>query len=366
LPVRVVHFKSRYLNASETFIDRLVRNHARYTPAVATVEPGEYTEGLEVYAPHGPLAQRLNTAARKLNAAPPVLFEAVRRARPEVLHAHFGLDGFRALALARRVPLVVSFYGSDASRLPNEPGWARRYRHLAAGASAFTTVSSEMRDTLITMGFPPERTHVVWMGLDVEAFPFHSRTEAGLRLLAVGRLVEKKGFVDAISALYHLRQSGHDATLRIVGDGPERDALERHAGRLGIRGFVRFEGALPNDAIRAAFDTADVLLVPSVTAPDGDREGMPNTILEGLAAGIPIVATTHAGISEVIEDGKTGLLTPEHASEAIAAAVLRYCDAPHLAARVSRDGRARIEQDFTVEAYVARTEKVYDAARRGG
>jgi colanic acid/amylovoran biosynthesis glycosyltransferase len=259
----------------------------------------------------------------------------------------------------------VSFYGSDASRLPTEPGWARRYRHLAQGAAAFTAVSSAMREALVAMGFPAARTHVVYMGLDVEAFAFRPRTEAGLRLVAVGRLVEKKGFLDAISALYHLRRQGHDATLRIVGDGPVRDALERHAGRLGIRGLVRFAGERPHSEVREALHDADVMLAPSVTAPDGDREGMPNTVLEALAAGVPVVATRHAGIPEVIEDGKTGLLVDEHAPEQVAAAVLRYGDAPDLVARVSREGRARVARDFTVAAYVARTEAVYEVARAG-
>ncbi len=261
------------------------------------------------------------------------------------------------------MPLVVSFYGSDASRLPAEPGWARRFRHLAEGAHAFTTVSAEMRSTLVAMGFPSDRTHVVWMGLDLAAFPFTPRTEAGLRLLVVGRLVEKKGFLDAISAVYHLRQGGHAATLRIVGDGPERGPLERHADRLGVRAHVTFAGALLNGAVNQAFREADVMLVPSVTAPDGDREGMPNTIIEGLASGLPLVTTDHAGIPEIITEGHTGLLVPEHAPERIAEAVLRYARHPELTARVSHEGRARVARDFTVEAYVAKTEAVYDAAR---
>lgn len=360
--MRVLHFKSRYLNASETFVDRLVRGHVAFEPAVATVEPRQYADGLRLYAPRSRLERFVNEQARRLNRVPPVLARAVREWGPDVLHAHAGLDGYRALGLARRVPLVVSFYGSDVTRLPNERGWRARYARLAREGAAFTTVSDAMRAALVGLGFPANRLRVVRQGVALGAFAHVPREGVGetpVWLLMVGRMVEKKGFAYALDALAGLRARGVDAHLRLVGDGPLRSTLEARAAALGLGEAVRFDGAAPNDVVRDHLRTHGVLLAPSVTAADGDQEGIPNTIIEALAVGIPVVATHHAGIPEIVFDGETGLLVPERDADALAAGVERYLADADLVARVSRAGRALVERSHAVGTMVGGIEAAY-------
>jgi len=361
----VLHFKSVYLNLSETFIDRLVRHHERYRPVVGTLHPRHYLDGLPVYAPSGLAAWR-DRLLQQLNRTPRFLFEVCRREQPAVLHAHFGLDGYRLLGLAfrTRLPLVVSFYGHDVSRLPDEPGWRRRYRHLARGGTRFIAATEFMKRQLVALGFPEEKIEVVRFGLDLRAFPFQPRTQAGLRLLMIGRLVEKKGHRTALEAVARLRAAGYAVELHCYGDGPLRAALQAEAHRLGIAACVAFHGAVTNEVARQTYYTHDVLLVPSQTATDGDQEGLPNVIIEGLAAGIPVVATRHAGIPELVVPEKTGLLIPERDAEALASAVARLLETPALVERLSRAGRAAVEQRHSLTRMVRDTEAVYDTARR--
>lgn len=364
MPPVVLHFKSVYLNLSETFIDRLVRHHERYAPVIGTLDPRHYLDGLTVYTPTGPAAWR-DRLLQQLNRTPRFLYAACQKAQPSVLHAHFGLDGYRLLGLARhtRLPLVVSFYGHDVSRLPDEPGWRRRYRKLARQATRFIAATKFMKQQLIGLGFPEEKIAVVRFGLDLKAFPFRLRTQAGLRLLLIGRLVDKKGHQTALEAVARLRAAGYAAELHCYGDGPLREKLQAEAHRLGIAACVSFHGAVANEQVRQTYYTHDVLLVPSQTAEDGDQEGLPNVIIEGLATGIPVVASRHAGIPELIRHEQTGLLIPEREAEALAAAIISLIEKPALVQQLSQAGRAAVESQHSLERMVRDTEAVYDTAR---
>ncbi len=361
--MRVVHVRSPYLNLSETFIDRLVRGHVAATPVVATVETRHYTDGLIIFAsPHG--VQRFLDRVRLVVMQPPSsLRRAVREVRPDVIHAHFGPDAVRALPVAEAagVPLVASFYGFDVTRSPRHRAWRRAYRRLATRAAHVTAVSEKMRRDLLALGFDDARLSVVRMGMDIDAFRFVPRTSVPTapRLLMVGRMVEKKGYAVALDAIARLRAQGTPATLRLVGDGPLRRSLEAHAARLGLGEAVRFDGTATNDIVRGHLSTHDVLVVPSVTAANGDEEGLPNTVVEGLASGIPVVGSRHAGIPEAVLDGETGLLVPERDAEALAAAVRRFVAEPALVARVSQNGRALAARDYSIAAMVARVEALY-------
>ncbi len=361
----VLHFKSVYLNLSETFIDRLVRHHERYAPVIGTLKPRHYLDGLVIYAPSSRAAWR-DRLLQQLNCTPWFLYKLCRRERPAVLHAHFGLDGYRLLGLARhtRLPLVVSFYGHDVSRLPDEPGWRRRYRRLARQGTRFIAATDFMKRQLSMLGFPEAKIDVVRFGLDLRAFPFRLRTRAGLRLLLIGRLVEKKGHRTALEAVAHLRAAGYPVELHCYGDGPLRETLRAEAHRLGIAAYVLFHGAVANEVVRQTYYAHDVLLVPSHTAADGDQEGLPNVIIEGLASGIPVVATRHAGIPELIVHEQTGLLIPERDTEALVAAIARLIDTPALVSQLSRAGRAAVEARHSLRRMVRDTEAVYDTARR--
>jgi len=360
---RVLHFKSIYLNRSETFIDRLVRHLQRYDPIVATLSPKHYIENLPVYTPSGWRAWR-DRWLKQLNCTPRFLYDLCRRLQPAVVHAHFGLDGYRLIGLAQKtgLPLVVSFYGHDVSRLPDTPGWQRRYRRLAQKGTRFIAATEAMKRQLQALGFPEDRITVVRFGLDLRQFPFQARYRAGPRLLLVGRLVEKKGHRIALEAVARLYALGYEVSLSCFGEGPLRSSLQAAAQRLGIADRVIFHGEVTNEQVRAAYYSHDILLVPSQTAADGDQEGLPNVLIEGLACGIPVVATQHAGIPELVQHETTGLLVPERDSQALARAIVQLMETPDLVIRLSQTGRAVVKHLHSLERMVQDVEAVYDDA----
>ena len=166
----------------------------------------------------------------------------------------------------------------------------------------------------------------------------------------VARLVEMKGVAYGIRAIACAYECGEDVVYHIVGDGPLRGELEALSHELGIADHIRFHGALPNDAVVALLAQTHVLLAPSVTAANGETEGIPNAVKEAMACGVPIVATRHSGIPELVEDGISGYLVPERDAPALAKRLLDLSRQPECWPAMGRAARAKIERDFDSNA----------------
>lgn len=249
----------------------------------------------------------------------------LRALRPRLVHAHFGPGGAFALPIARTlgVPLVVTFHGADATKEAHYQKrlvprvYARRLAALQDQAALFVCVSEFVRDRLLERGFPPEKLEVIHQGVDIER-GVEPAAGADPYVLFVGRFVAKKGAADLIAAMRLLGAQGAGARLVLVGDGPLAGALRNEAKDLA---GISFPGWLPNDEVRRLMRGAVALCVPSVTAPDGDAEGLPTVIFEAMAEGAPVLATRHAGIAEAVEHGRTGLLVPPGDPRALADAL---------------------------------------------
>jgi hypothetical protein len=175
----------------------------------------------------------------------------------------------------------------------------------------------------------------------------------------VGRLVEKKGHADALAALARLGDGGTPAELVVVGAGPARGAVEAEAARLGVTGRLRLLPPTDRAGLAAHFEAADVFLHSSVTAADGDVEGIPNVVVEAAATGLPVVGTRHGGIAEVIEEGRSGLLVPERDPEALAAALASLAAEPERRLALGRGAAERARRDFDLRAQLDAHEKLY-------
>jgi colanic acid/amylovoran biosynthesis glycosyltransferase len=285
------------------------------------------------------------------------------RFAPRLLHAHFGWSGLRFLLLKPLlgIPLVVSFGGRDAGAQLDDPRLAPLYARLLDAADRIVCVSKHLAEAVLAAGAAPERVEVVHRGTDLSRFArVERRREPGapLSLIMVGRLVEKKGHRDALEALARLRSSGSRATLTIVGAGPTRKLLEGEVARLGLGTEVVFVGSLDRDALTLRLAEADVLVHCSVTPADGDVEGIPNVVVEGAATGLPVVATRHGGLPEVVEDGRTGLLVPEGDPEALAGALRRLQDAATRSG-LGGAGAARVREAFDLKRQVGRHASIY-------
>jgi colanic acid/amylovoran biosynthesis glycosyltransferase len=205
---------------------------------------------------------------------------------------------------------------------------------------------------LVALGAPPERVVVHRTGIDLRRWPYRERGPSPggrLRLATVGRLVEKKGIEYVLRAVRILADRGVDVEYRILGEGPRRERLERLVAELGIAGRVRLHGRHEQQAVREEVESSDLLVAASVTAADGDEEGIPNVLKEAMALGLPVIGTRHAGIPELIEDGVSGLLVPERDELALADALQHLAGEPGRWAALGRAGRTRIEREYDID-----------------
>ena len=253
----------------------------------------------------------------------------VRDEAPVAIHAHWVIpQGILATLAAPKIPLLITTHGGDIYAL-NHPLLLRLKRWVFARAAAITTVNSQMKAQLVAWGQPAEKISLLPMGVDTEtvgAISASTKKEPG-QLLVVGRLVEKKGIEYLFEALRIIREraaaetssAASNAKLLVIGDGPIRADLEAKAAGLP----VTFLGQRGRADVLAAIASSEIMLIPSVTAANGDQEGLPVTLLEGGAGQVCVIASRLPGIDEVIEDGVSGLLVPQRDAKALADALER-------------------------------------------
>lgn len=208
-----------------------------------------------------------------------------------------------------------------------------------------------------------EGTRVVriYNGLDLERFSSNgSRPGEPPLVLAVGRLIEKKGFDDLVRACALLVGRREQFRCLIVGKGPLRDALAEQVEALGLHRCVELAGPVPRERLLGLYRQATVFVAPCVVASDGNRDGLPTVLVEAMALGVPVVATPVTGIPELVEDEATGMLVPERDPEALAAAIERVLADPALAERLARRARARVEERFDVRENVAQLRQLFE------
>lgn len=283
----------------------------------------------------------------------------------DVIHCHFGRNGIRGAHLreigALEGKLVTTFHGNDATAYVRRHGPACYARLFEAG-DLFVAVSEELRQRLIGLGCPEERIVVQHVGVDLTLFaPPTAAALAGreTRLVTTSRLVPKKGVEYGIRAAAALSKAGHAVQYTIVGDGQLRPHLEQLAFRLGAERIVRFLGWQRQPEVAAILADSDILLAPSVTAPDGDQEGIPVAIMEAMAMALPVVSTWHGGIPELVRDGVTGILVREGDTETLAAGVARLIEHPEVRAAMGQAGRARVAAEHNASIQADRLVDLY-------
>lgn len=290
----------------------------------------------------------------------------LRVLKPRLMHAHFGRGGALALPIARQLglPLVVHYHGGDATKdkhyhrglVPTI--YRQRLAELQREAALIICVSDFIRDRLLARGFPAEKLLVHRYGVEMDGLDDAPPSQATQPyLLFAGRFVEKKGIPTLIEAMRRLEAEGREVRLKLVGDGAIAADLKRQAHDLRS---VEFPGWIPNTELRRLMTGALAVCVPSVEAASGDAEGLPNVVLEAMAAGAPIVATHHAGIGEAVEDGRSGFLVPSGDADALTTALRRLIEAPG-SARAMGDEARRVARDrFDAMTQSKRLEKILE------
>lgn len=363
-------FVGSYLPYSETFIYDQISNQQRYAPIVFADSLGGAHDQFP-FSNVVALSGLARTRYRVLGSSP--TFDAeLKTQKPALLHAHFGTNGVYATPFAKRhnLPLIVTFHGHDVPALIGRSRFHTRYARYAAlsagmlkQADLFLPASQDLADKLINeIGAPSSKVQVLRLGIDVEKFcPSTVVKDKGPEVLMVGRFVEKKGHLYGIRAFAQALKKVPEAKLKLVGDGPLLTVYQEEVNKLNIQHAVHFAGALPHEAVKAAMQSADILLCPSVTASNGDVESGVIVIKEAGACGLPTIGTRHGGIPEILVDGITGFLVEERDI---------YLTANHLAGllrdtsfrkQMGAEARSHIEAHFNLKTQIARLESLYDS-----
>ena len=243
-------------------------------------------------------------------------------ARYDVIHCHFGPHGHWALFLRdwTDAKFICSFYGYDVTSYPQKQG-RDVYQALFRRGDLFLALSEHMRRQLEALGCDQRRIRVQRLGIDVARFAsYGARVGARrtVRILTVARHVEKKGLEYAIRAVGRVVTDHPDLRYEIVGGGPLAPTLQGLIQDLGLSERVALLGPCSNETVSKLLSEADIFLLPSVTASNGDQEGIPTSLVEAQAAGLPVISTWHSGIPELVQDGRSGFLVPERDVDALA------------------------------------------------
>ena len=291
------------------------------------------------------------------------LYTKLLKEKPDLIHAHYGPQGCIVLpvALKLKIPLVVSFHGFDAFKLPGLLFWKNELSKLFKSVQAITVVSKAMCQHLISLGCPPHKIYIIHVGKKLPDYPRRSREKDGIReFISIGRLVEKKGHLDCISAFEKTLENYPNLSLTIVGSGPQLQVLEKFVNDHSLQNSVKLVGDLDHDKARQLLYNSDAFILCSKTASDGDREGIPTVLMEAQAIGLPCISTTHSGIPEVIPEESHWLLAEENNITSIREKIeILLRSSNESLDFVISEGRKKIEEEFDVEIETKKLNELY-------
>lgn len=289
---------------------------------------------------------------------------ACEAAGARVLHVYLGSEAVRALRLLESFQgaRIVSFHGADLSNAHSP----QSYSALWERAERFLCRSESLKRRLVELGCPADRIRLNYTGVPMpeanrapERVCPRWRDGEPVRLLQVCRLIPKKGLDVSLRALRHLRDRGVPARLAIAGDGPLEGELRTLAAQLSISEHVDLMGFLTGSPLADALSGSHVFVHPSRDTDAGEREGIPNSMLEAMACGLPVVATRHSGIPEAIMHGVSGLLVESDDAAAVADAVARTVSSSELYGEMSRGGWEVVRDRFSIPRCIERLESCY-------
>lgn len=282
------------------------------------------------------------------------------------IHAHQGRHSLDILPIAVKynIPLIVHFRGRDASAQTKERFHenAKQYKSLMKHGTAYVAVCRFLADELKKLGFPKDKIHVLYGGLDLSLYPYTERSlpEKGeIRILSVARLVEKKGFFTLLKAFHRIHRQHPRTTLHIIGTGEKEEMIKAFIRKHRLQHRVFLRGAMNSREIAQELQKAHLFCLASETGQDGDVEGIPNALKEAMASGLPVISTFHGGIPELIEHKKTGYLVPEKDDRKLAEALQYFLNYPNVWGPYTRNARRVIEEKFDLKKQMVEQQRLY-------
>lgn len=286
----------------------------------------------------------------------------------EVVLAEYGPTGvamLEACALSG-VPLVTHFHGFDATLKPVLAKYEKGYERLFREAETIVAVSEVMKHDLLQLGAQRDRLVVNPYGVDSSLFRSACPEEAKAHFVAVGRFVEKKSPLTVVRVFARVAEEVPGASLEMIGDGSLRAECIDLAKQLGVDDRVKFSGVRSHAEVAESMRRARCFVQHSVTPASGDKEGTPNSVLEAAASGLPVVSTRHAGITEAVVHGETGLLCEERDEESMFRNMMTMATDPVLAGRYGRAGREHVRANYDYRGRLCRLYEIVRSASGSG
>ncbi len=300
-----------------------------------------------------------------------VILKLLARRPADLMHIYFGHTGVHLLPLVQewKKPCVVSFHGMDIQARPQQEGYDAQMRALLQAVPLVLARSRSLFAALEQWGCPPEKLRLNRTGIPLEQFRFQQRpmpADGSWRFVQACRLVAKKGLGTAIRAFAKFHAGHPGAKFRIAGEGPMKAELEVMIGELGLEGAVELRGFLTQQELAELFARSHVFLHPSEMPPDQNQEGVPNSMLEAMATGLPVLATTHGGIPEAVTHERTGLLVAERDDAALCAAMRQITAETDFLYILGQAAARAVREEFEQGKAIEKLEGFYDEARATG
>jgi colanic acid/amylovoran biosynthesis glycosyltransferase len=302
-------------------------------------------------------------------------YDAIRRILirrdPELIHVYFGNTGVHLLPLLGRWdrPWVVSFHGMDVQSRPNERGYDQKLRELLQVAPLVLVRSQSLSARLQDLGCAADKIRLNRTGIPLQNFPWVERPlpkDGQWQLVQACRLVEKKGLLSTLSAFRRFVSDYPKSRLVIAGEGPLRDGLMQKINELSLGNQVTLTGFLNQDDLRKIYNQSHIFIHPSELAGDSNQEGVPNSMLEAMASGLPVVATRHGGIPEAVREGVDGILVPERDETALYEALLQLARQPDLWRQLGKQASQSVAHNFEQQQQIKNLETAYAEAIESG
>ncbi|MEM9480304.1 MAG: glycosyltransferase [Verrucomicrobiota bacterium] len=312
---------------------------------------------------------------KHIKKAPPIVYrgeygvleKTLSRRKADLMHVYFGHTGVHLLPFIQQWPgpVVVSFHGMDIQTRRHQEGYEEKLRALLKTVPLVLARSHSLRDRLLELGCDEKKFRLNRTGIPLENFPFKERSapaDGAWNFVQACRLIEKKGLDVALKAFASFAQDHAKATFTIAGEGPLAEPMKKLSAELGIAEKVKFAGFLSEVELRSLYEKSHAFVHPSQLTEDQNQEGVPNSMLEAMATGLPVLATQHGGIPEAVESGVTGLLGAERDVDALLDGMRRLANDEDLWRKMGNAASASVRENFEQSAQIEKLELAYEEA----
>ena len=384
--ITVVHGFQQYLDYTENWAYKLIKN----IPDTKTIIIAKEFLRYNFYTPEFEYIEfpvkRINTKNKKLwikvfnrfvyyllKTYPRYVRNLLSDKKIDILHSHFAYAGYDYIKLAKMLKAkhVVSFYGLDYEFLPYSwPEWNKKYFELFKEADAFICEGRHGAQILRQKGCPPEKIHIVKLGVEIDKIPFYQRKKEKnqLKLVQVASFREKKGQIYTVKAFHKALENCPNISLTFVGTGKTRKEVEELVEKLKIKDKVKFIDVIDYTQLYEFLKDFHVFIQPSVYTEDRDCEGgAPIALLDAQATGMPVISTFHCDIPEEVIHGKTGFLSPEKDIDKLAKNIEFFCKMDNDMYRLFvENARKHIQQEYDIKKNAKKLQELYRELLKNG